>query len=174
MWMNIAPPKLKFMVWLALLGRLNTKDMLVRKKIIPQECNLCSFCSLHAETCDHLLVHCSVAWQVWCNIAEGLGLRQMLQQQNFRQMYELWLSKSRSIHNRWRKKLLLVSFFAVTWSLWNKRNLMVFQNHEFEHNTFCHTVRRRIALWSKEGKESMPYSTEDIVRHFNAIPVLFP
>ena len=63
-WMNIAPPKVEFMVWLALLGRLNTKDMMVRKKIIPQECNLCSFCSLHAETCNHLLVHCSVAWQV--------------------------------------------------------------------------------------------------------------
>jgi len=173
-WMNIAPLKVELMVWLALLGRLNTKDMLAKKKIIPQECNLCTFCSLNDETCDHLLVQCSVVWKVWCNIGQGLGLRQMQQQPTFRQLYEWWLDKANSIQNRCRKKMLLVSFFTVTWSIWNKRNLMVFQNQEFEHHTFCHTVRWKVALWLKEGKESMPYSIEDIVRHFNDIPVLFP
>jgi len=173
-WMNLAPPKVELMVWLGLLGRLNTKDMLVRKRIIPQECNRCSFCSQQAETSDHLLVTCQVTWRVWCTIAESLGLRQLQQQQEFRQMYEWWLCKSRSIHNKWRKKLILLAFFAVAWSLWNKRNLMVFQNHELEHNSFCHTVRWRIVIWSKEWKEKLPYSTEEIIRHFNDIPVLFP
>uniref|UniRef100_A0A7C9DGK8 Reverse transcriptase zinc-binding domain-containing protein n=1 Tax=Opuntia streptacantha TaxID=393608 RepID=A0A7C9DGK8_OPUST len=111
-WMNIAPPRVEFMVWLALLGKLHTKDMLVKKRIILEECNLCSFCSMHTETCDHLLMHCSVAWQVWSEIANDLGLRQMLQQQSFRRMYEWWISKSRAIHNRWRKKMILVSFFC--------------------------------------------------------------
>ena len=60
-WMNIAPPRVKFMVWLALLGKLHTKDILVKKRIIAEERNLCSFCSMHTETCDHLLMHCSVA-----------------------------------------------------------------------------------------------------------------
>jgi len=173
-WMNIAPPKVELMVWLALLGKLNTKDMLAKKQIIPQESNLCTFCSLNGETCDHLLANWSVVWQVWCNIGIGLGLRQMQQQQTFRQWYEWWLAQAKVIKNRGRKKMFLVSFFAITWSIWNKRNLMVFQNQEFEHHSFCHTVKWKVALWLKEGKENMPYSHEDIVRHFNDIPVLFP
>jgi len=68
------------MVWLALLGKLNTKEMLVKKKILPEECNVCSFCSQQAETCDHLLLHCSVAWHVWSDLANDLGLKQLVQQ----------------------------------------------------------------------------------------------
>jgi len=33
-WINLAPPKVKFFLWLALLGKLNTKHMLLRKGII--------------------------------------------------------------------------------------------------------------------------------------------
>jgi len=43
-WQNIAPPKFEFMVWLALLGKLNTKDMLVRKRMLREESNYCTFC----------------------------------------------------------------------------------------------------------------------------------
>ena len=86
-WKNIAPPKVEFMVWLALLGKLNTKELLVRKGIIPPDDNLCSFCSSHIETSDHLLVCCPISWHVWSIIAEGLGLR-MEAQQSFRQLYE--------------------------------------------------------------------------------------
>ena len=33
-WINLAPPKVEFFVWLALLGKLNTKHMLLRKGVI--------------------------------------------------------------------------------------------------------------------------------------------
>ena len=148
--------------------------MLVKKKILPEECNVCSFCSQQAETCDHLLLHCSVAWHVWSDLANDLGLKQLVHQQSFREMYEWWISKSRTVHNRWRKQMIIVSFFAITWSLWTKRNLMVFEHHEFEHHTFCQTVRRRIAVWSNARKEHLSYTTEELVRNFNAIPILFP
>jgi len=55
-WKNIAPPKVEFMLWLALLGKLNTRDLLVKKGILPHQANLCSFCSEQPESIDHLLL----------------------------------------------------------------------------------------------------------------------
>ena len=64
-WMNIAPPKVEFMTWLALLGKLNTKEMLVRKGILTNEAIMCSFCALHPESGDHILMSCELSWEVW-------------------------------------------------------------------------------------------------------------
>ena len=74
-WKNIAPPKVEFMLWLTLLGKLNTRDLLVKKGILSPQANLCTFCSEQPESIDHLLLHCQVSWQVWCSVAQGLGLQ---------------------------------------------------------------------------------------------------
>jgi len=33
-WMNLAPPRVEFFMWLALLGKLNTKEMLWKKGVL--------------------------------------------------------------------------------------------------------------------------------------------
>jgi len=72
-WMNLAPPKVEFFLWLALLDELNTKDLPHRKGIILAISNVCTFCSSNIETQDHLLVNCSSSWRIWCNISTDLG-----------------------------------------------------------------------------------------------------
>ena len=57
-WQKLAPPKVELMTWLALLDRLNTKDRLARKKVIPAEMNICTFCNRHTEDIHHLLLLC--------------------------------------------------------------------------------------------------------------------
>ena len=34
-WMKLTPPKVEFCMWLALLGKLNTKDLLLHKGVLP-------------------------------------------------------------------------------------------------------------------------------------------
>jgi len=68
-WKNIAPPKVEFMVWLALLGKLHTKELLLRKGLRTSDDILCCFCSTHIETSDHLLVCCQISWHIWSMIA---------------------------------------------------------------------------------------------------------
>ena len=63
-WMNLAPPKVEFFLWLGLLGKLNTKGLLVTKGVLPSEANICSFCLAHGENLDHLLVKCPVSWGI--------------------------------------------------------------------------------------------------------------
>ena len=159
------------MVWLALLGKLNTKDLLVRKNVISPDLNHCSFCHTSPETLDHVLLSCSISWAVWTSIAENLGLR-LVNHQNFRQFYEWWMC--RRFPNTLKKKIHILAFFAIAWSLWSTRNKVVFQNYVYDHLTLYHTVQWRIALWSKLWKEKIPYSTEELVRHFSSFPLLFP
>ena len=170
-WKNIAPPKVEFMLWLASLGKLNTRDLLAKKGILQYQANLCSFCSVQLENLDRLLLHCQVSWKVWCTVAEDLGV-QIVRQHSFRQFYEVWMAKG--FHNPVRKKLYIVAFFAVSWSLWTKRYKMIFEQQELDLSALCYMIRWRIAFWSKAWKEHTPYSTEELVRNFNSIPHLFP
>jgi len=169
-WMNVAPPKVEFMAWLALLGKLNTREMLVRKGIIPAEANICTFCSEHSESGDHLLMGCAFSWNVWKCIAEELGMK-IEAQQTFRQFYDWFMTRRTS--NRVRKRFFILTFFATTWSIWNKRNMMVFHNQSYDHHSLCHTIKWRIGIWSKAWKEDIQYTTEELVRNFNCIPRLF-
>ena len=169
-WMNIAPPRVEFMVWLALLGKLNTREMLMRKGIISQEANVCTFCLSQSEDIDHILLRCMLSRNIWNCLATDLGIT-LQASQNFRMFYDWWMS--RKITNKLRRKLHILTFFTITWSLWSKRNLMIFQNQEFEHEALVNIIKWRIAMWSKAWKESFPYSAEELARNFKDIPVLF-
>ena len=83
-WMNLVPPKAEIFMWLALLGKLSTKDMLCKKRILQEELNTCTFCSDHSEHLDHILLNCPFSWEVWCSTASDLG-QQAFRQPNFQQ-----------------------------------------------------------------------------------------
>ena len=156
-WRGIAPPKVELMLWLALLERLNTKSMLVKKTIISNQENFCSFCTQQEEDIDHLLLNCQVSWTIWCHIALDFGV-QVSRHQRFRGFYEWWMSKT--LPNRTHKKLFMLAFFATAWSLWLKRNKMIFEQQEMDVQALLHTIRWRIVWWSKAWKEKTQYNAE--------------
>jgi len=125
-WKNIAPPKVEFMLWLALLGKLNTRALLVKKGVLLSQENVCSFCNQQQEDIDHLLLSCQCSWGIWCSITEDFRVQLVEQQkqQGFRQFYEWWMSKH--FHSQTHKKLFILTFFAVAWGLWTERNKIVF------------------------------------------------
>lgn len=145
-WLSIAPPKVELMMWLALLGKLNTKALLCRKGIIsPQEVN-CKFCSTNVEDIHHLLVTCSVSWDIWLTLAVELGY-DLTPQVTLRQHYENWISQG--IRNRIRKKLWIATLSATWWSLWMQRNAMIFYHQPLDIVGLAHTIRWRLAFWSR-------------------------
>ena len=91
---ELAPPKVEFFLWLALLGKLNTKEMLWRKGILQENQLDCSLCEeLPAvENLDHLFVHCPFTWSIWEKIAAELG-QAITQSVNFTNHFEEWLSR---------------------------------------------------------------------------------
>ena len=72
-WMNLSPPKVEFFMWLALLGKLNTKEVLLGQEILSNGQTVCSLCSLESESIDHVLMKCNVSWKLWRYFAAELG-----------------------------------------------------------------------------------------------------
>ena len=159
-WKNIAPPKVEFMLWLALLGKLNTRELLVKKGVLPSHENKCSFCSQQSEDFNHLLLKCQYSWSIWCNFAAEFGvlMAEQQRQQDFRQFYEWWLTKN--FHSQHSKKEFILTFFAIAWSLWTERNKIVFEQQTLEMHILQLKIRWRIEWWKKAWKSSPRYTAE--------------
>ncbi|XP_026451888.1 uncharacterized protein LOC113352260 [Papaver somniferum] len=65
-WQQAIPPKICFLMWCLVHGKLNTIDLLQRKGMnLHNDCDLC--CG-GEETQDHLFLHCKIAYKIWCNL----------------------------------------------------------------------------------------------------------
>jgi len=71
-----------------------------------------------------------------------------------------------------RKKLCIAAFFVVSWSIWMQRNKIIFELYDLDPSTLCHTIKWRIALWSKAWKEEITYFPEELARNFHSISIL--
>jgi len=111
-WLNLVPPKVEFFMWLTLLEKLNTKEMLCKKGVLSVNQTSCTFCSSHTESLDHVLLNCPFSWRVWCSIVDDLG-QKLAYHTTFKQFYSSRLSV------QWRSKCLtkiwISTVFAVTW-----------------------------------------------------------
>jgi len=168
-WMKVVPPKVEFFMWLTLLGKLNTKEKLYQKGILSLEQTSCTFCSAHLESLDHVLLQCSFSWNVWRSIAEYLGQRVVLQA-TFKQFYSECLSIKWRSKNQ--KRLWIATIFAVPWRLWMVRNEKIFQQKDLNLDELCHSIKWKVAEWTKTWTTQLPYRVEDLARNFNAIPAM--
>ena len=69
-WHGLCPPKAELLVWLRLLGRINTKDRLQRLSVLQNNDLRCVLCNSCDETIAHLFFTCEYTWRVWsfcCN-----------------------------------------------------------------------------------------------------------
>lgn len=68
LWTAKTEPKCKFFAWLALHGKAQTADNLVKKSY---PCNpICALCYCMEETADHILSQCNFTEAAWCELAE--------------------------------------------------------------------------------------------------------
>lgn len=67
-WNSYAPSKVKFFGWLAVKDRIQSRNNLLRKKILTADESSCPICSAALETGSHILFGCSFARQFWSSI----------------------------------------------------------------------------------------------------------
>ena len=53
-WKGVAPPKTELLVWFVLIGRLNTRDRLIRMNFIDGSNDKCVLCDEFSENISHL------------------------------------------------------------------------------------------------------------------------
>ena len=67
-WRGIVPPKIEVFYWMAIIKKINTGSMLVRRGILDISAAACVICLAEDESVDHILLHCHKHWIVWSKI----------------------------------------------------------------------------------------------------------
>ena len=72
-WQLKVPPRVAFFSWSASLGKvLTTNNLRKRWVIVLDWCYMCKRCG---ESVDHLLLHCSIAWELWSLVFYLFGIQ---------------------------------------------------------------------------------------------------
>ena len=169
-WKSKVPLKIKILGWLVAHGRVNTCDLLQRRR--PNVCfspHWCVLCKKQGESVDHVFVQCEVVSQLW----ERLFLEASLTWEmpaGSRQ----FLSVSRLGFGRGKKAKVLWgnSVLAVIWVIWMERNRRIFEDYKgVGLEELWLRVKYLAALWSSFSAEFRDYSTSLILIDWRAAVV---
>ena len=73
-WKGVVPPKVEIFCWMAIINKLNTRGVLVRRGVLDSSNSNCPICLVEEESVDHLLLHCHKHWIIWSRIIKWWGL----------------------------------------------------------------------------------------------------
>lgn len=134
-WDRIIPHKHKVFLWLALRGRLNTRDNMMKKHwtAIVQH-NGCDLCPA-MESSYHIILRCKLATAVWGK----LGLPQ-----DSPDLHSFLLSTAATSKYG---KLWHILFAACAVALWNGRNAQVFHNNRWSSTKVFSEIAVLLRLW---------------------------
>ena len=118
-WDSWSMPRYNFILWLAALGKLRTKDRLQFMSLDP----LCLLCSQDNESHRHLFFECNWSAQLWNSIKSWMRINQQITSLSS----ALWeLNKGgHSMENRLRR----ISLGITVYLIWEERNNRVFNSN---------------------------------------------
>jgi hypothetical protein len=131
------PLKIKIYAWFLRRGVILTKDNLGKRNWIGSL--KCVFCH-HNETIKHLFFQCNFAHSIWPVNQMASNLYPPSSVVN---MFDNWL---RGIHNKFRI-LILVGALALIWSLWLRRNDLVFNGKTSSPLQVIYRCTSLLHLW---------------------------
>ena len=74
-WQLKVPPRVAFFSWSVSLGKILTIDNLRKRRVIVLDWHyMCKRCG---ESVDHLLLHCSIAWELWSLVFCLFGIHRL-------------------------------------------------------------------------------------------------
>jgi hypothetical protein len=117
-WDSACLPKHKFFFWLLIQDRLNTKELMKRKKFFVDN-QRCILCDDNTEECmTHLFFECDFSRNFWWKI--GIEWNTDLD------IMEMHIDANDRISNIFFKETMMVG----CWSIWNQRNKIIFENSQ--------------------------------------------
>jgi hypothetical protein len=73
-WKGIVPPNVEIFCWIAIINRINTQCMLVRRGILDISESNCPICLAEKDSVDHIMLYCHKHWIIWSKIIKWWGL----------------------------------------------------------------------------------------------------
>ena len=160
-WAGLIPPRIELFLWLALLGKINSREKLLKLKIIEVHEAECPLCLNHIESSDHLLLLCPFSWEIW-NWWLSIWDLNWVFPSNLREAFLQWHSHIRS---PFFKKIWLAIFPIIIWSIWKERNSRIFNGVACSRIQIQELILVRICWWMKGWGIRFPYNTDDVLRN---------
>ncbi|ONI36148.1 hypothetical protein PRUPE_1G572100 [Prunus persica] len=166
-WKAKSPPKVKVFVWLVALGKVNTSDLVQRKRpfmyLSPQWCVLCKLCE---ESVDHLFLHCPFSLSLWWLLWREVGTVWVIPKgcSDFLcSDFVVWgLGKLTST-------LWGCLVHSVFWIIWMERNRRIFEDYKgVRVSDLWDRVKYWAAFWASVTKDFKDYSYSTIMRDMAA------
>lgn len=136
--LHLPPPPFKhsFILWLALRGRLNTKDLWLSDH--HDSCSV--FCKRHPKTISHLFFRCTFVSSIWRRIHRWLKVNRSMLTLNSTMK---WIKKDHVgafMHN----KVVVLAFAAVVYCIWSARKKMLFAGRTLAANDILVTIQTHV------------------------------
>ncbi|XP_058185558.1 uncharacterized protein LOC131302775 [Rhododendron vialii] len=120
-WSSQGMPRWSFIMWLAVLGILSTKDRLVNWGLVVPP--LCSFCLTDTESHSYLFFDCQFSSLVWKQVLTRNGIARPIEPLAQELDWAVHHRKGKNL----RDSLYKLSLAASIYTLWGKRNMRIFQ-----------------------------------------------
>ncbi|KAK3172175.1 hypothetical protein Dsin_033156 [Dipteronia sinensis] len=155
LWLGFVPHKVEVFLWQLLKVRILVKEVLHNFGMVQIASIECPLCNSEWETVNHLFLHCDWAWKLW---SEAMGWWEVSSCKNkdISGWADGWsgLCNAKSSSRAW-----IVLFYAVCWTIWDIRNVVVFNGKEAIFSLALDSVRFRLAWWFKHFSSG---SSEDV------------
>ncbi|KAK3190292.1 hypothetical protein Dsin_029853 [Dipteronia sinensis] len=156
LWLGFVPHKVEVFLWQLLKVRILVKEVLRNFGMVQIASIDCPLCNSEWETVNHLFLHCDWAWKLW---SEAMGWWEVSSCKNkdISGWADGWsgLCNAKSSSRAW-----IVLFYAVCWTIWDIRNVVVFNGKEAIFSLALDSVRFRLAWWFKHFSSG---SSEDVM-----------
>jgi hypothetical protein len=124
LWKCGAPTKVCAFSWQLLLNRIQTKDNLLKRRIIEVQFGACGLCGDVMESALHLFLHCKYSAKVWYEITRWLGIMIILPHDVLSSLAIL-ITCAR---NKKERGGLVLVWNSFVWIIWQARNNCIFNN----------------------------------------------
>ena len=128
-----------FFSWSTSFGKILTTDNLHKRRVIVLD--WCYMCKRYGESMDHLLLHCSIAWELWSLVFCLFGIQWVIPY-TVLELFEAWQGKfARHRHiDVWR-----LMPHCLIWCIQRERNARSFEGCErslleINNSFFLHTL----------------------------------
>jgi hypothetical protein len=148
---NLAPPKCKTFLWLAIRNRCWTTDIL-RKRGMPHPV-VCPLCDQEQETIQHLLTACVFAHQFWHGILAPFNLGHLIPSPVETSFVEWWEGVIKQIHKG--KKGFNSAIILGAWCLWLHRNRVIFHEESPSIVKVLRSFLDELACWVLAGAKQL-------------------
>ena len=142
-WKSKVPTRVAFFTWTAALEKILTVDNLRKRRVIIVD--WCCMCKVHGESVNHLLLHCSVAQELWLLIFSMFGTTWVMLR-GVVDLLSCWSVRSGKSESAVIWKTIP---HVLMWCIWRERNNRTFLGEEQSIPALKCSVLQTLYDWLK-------------------------